>query len=78
MRFSLETPVPSAAEVKCRRPRSLFGKILHRTGWLVITPFLWLDGHRIKRGWSLIEELFGELRAASARDVSGCGNYQRW
>jgi len=68
MRLPLENPATQAAEAPHLRRRSIFGKLFHGTGWLVATPVIWSGAHRIKRGWLLIENLFGLLRAGPARD----------
>ena len=63
---SAESPREPAEETPPRR--SLFGKFFHATGWLMATPFAWSGAGRIKRGWSLIGDLFGLLRVGPARD----------
>jgi len=37
-------------------------------GWLFATPFVWSGAHRIKRGWSSIDDLFRLVRAGPGRD----------
>jgi hypothetical protein len=66
MQSSVENPRPPAEETP--RRRSLFGKLFLGTGWLMATPFAWSGADRIKRGWSLIGDLFGLLRAGPAQD----------
>ena len=68
MRLSVKNPRPPAEETPSRRRQSFFGKLFHGTGWLMATPFAWSGADRIKRGWSLIGDLFGLLRARPARD----------
>jgi hypothetical protein len=64
---AVENPREPAAEpLSCRR--SFFGRIFHGAGWLVAAPFVWTGAHRIKRGWSLIGDLWGALRAGPPRD----------
>jgi hypothetical protein len=66
MQSSFENPRPPAEETP--RRRSLFGKLFYGTGWLVATPFAWSGANRIKRGWSLIGDLFRLMRAGPAQD----------
>ena len=68
MRLFVENPRDPAEETPPPRPRSLFGKLFHGTGWLLATPFVWSGFDRIKRSWSLIGDLFGLLRTGPGRD----------
>ena len=67
MRLSVENS-RDPSEVPPRPRRSFFGKVFRGTGWLMETPAAWSGAGRIKRGWSLIGDLFGLLRAGPARD----------
>ena len=66
MRPSADNPREPAEATPPRR--SFFRKFFHATGWLMATPFAWSGAGRIKRGWSLIGDLFGLLRVGPARD----------
>jgi hypothetical protein len=67
MRRSFENPRHPAEETPPHR-RSFFVKLFHGTGWLMAAPVAWSGADRIKRGWSLIGDLFGLLRSGPARE----------
>jgi hypothetical protein len=69
MRLIVEKSRHSAEETQPRRRRSFFKGLFRGTGWLMATPFAWSGADRIKRGWSLIGDLFRLLRACPVRDT---------
>jgi hypothetical protein len=68
MRLIVENSPHPAEETQPRRRRSFFGGVFRGTGWLMATPFAWSGADRIRRGWSLIGDLFELLRSGPARD----------
>ena len=69
MRLIVENSRHSAEETQPRRRRSFFKGLFRGTGWLMATPFAWSGADRIRRGWSLIGDLFRLLRARPSRDT---------